>query len=359
MSSTEPERPPHRRGFSFGSGKSSQKSDGSKTKMDFKETAKDKASHRMNTHADPTKAISELQPSAVALEKSNLQSLRSIQHRDRFGNLITDPDLSNPTRHRFERPLETIRSFEAAIEGTYNQRRQSYTRAEESTQGGYSRPNSYYGGGNGSHNRSYNEYYNGRGNQSRPDSYVDAYGGSYHNQYSYNGQSSRGQRYSQRQNGDQWYGYNQQGQSPQYAGYQANDVTGSPSGSGSGNLSADQLGHSTDPSSVNSSIDRLQNRQRPEEQPLGETYGFNGFGGEPQLDHSPYYGQGSQEQAGYANYSGQQGFQQGGAYGNFVPAPPPKDVGTPQAGPTYLQKGKDVPHKEEKRKSFFKRFSRS
>lgn len=27
-----------------------------------------------------------------------------------------EPDLSNPTRYRFERPLDTIRSFEAAIE---------------------------------------------------------------------------------------------------------------------------------------------------------------------------------------------------------------------------------------------------
>lgn len=30
-----------------------------------------------------------------------------------------DPDRSNPTRSRFERPLDTIRSFEAAIRGTY------------------------------------------------------------------------------------------------------------------------------------------------------------------------------------------------------------------------------------------------
>lgn len=27
-----------------------------------------------------------------------------------------DPDLSNPTRNRLERPLDTIRSFESAIE---------------------------------------------------------------------------------------------------------------------------------------------------------------------------------------------------------------------------------------------------
>lgn len=30
-----------------------------------------------------------------------------------------DPDRSNPTRSRWERPLDTIRSFEAAIDGNY------------------------------------------------------------------------------------------------------------------------------------------------------------------------------------------------------------------------------------------------
>ena len=33
-----------------------------------------------------------------------------------------DPDRSNPTRPRLERPLDTIRSFEAAIDGSYNRR---------------------------------------------------------------------------------------------------------------------------------------------------------------------------------------------------------------------------------------------
>lgn len=34
-------------------------------------------------------------------------------------NEIADPDRSNPTRSRWERPLDTIRSFEAAIDGNY------------------------------------------------------------------------------------------------------------------------------------------------------------------------------------------------------------------------------------------------
>lgn len=39
-----------------------------------------------------------------------------------------DPDLSNPTRPRLERPLDTIRSFEAAIYGTSINNRASYAR---------------------------------------------------------------------------------------------------------------------------------------------------------------------------------------------------------------------------------------
>ncbi|KAH3674619.1 hypothetical protein WICMUC_003165 [Wickerhamomyces mucosus] len=37
--------------------------------------------------------------------------------QDVFGNPITKPDISNPTRSRDERPLDTIRSFEYAITG--------------------------------------------------------------------------------------------------------------------------------------------------------------------------------------------------------------------------------------------------
>ncbi|KAL5337987.1 hypothetical protein BJX70DRAFT_218597 [Aspergillus crustosus] len=42
-------------------------------------------------------------------------SLGGIQHVDRQGKVIADPDRSNPTRARLERPLDTIRGFEAAI----------------------------------------------------------------------------------------------------------------------------------------------------------------------------------------------------------------------------------------------------
>lgn len=89
---------------------------------------------------------------AVALEKSNMGSLREMQHKDQYGNIISscspaflfphsphgfltplllstaDPDWSNPTRPRFERPLDTIKSFEAAIYGTYSSNRHSYAK---------------------------------------------------------------------------------------------------------------------------------------------------------------------------------------------------------------------------------------
>jgi len=81
----------------------------------------------------------------AASVKPSLASLRSTSHRDAFGNPIgmparllrrrpltdpcvpADPDRSNPTRSRWERPLDTIRSFEAAIDGGYD--RKSFIRS--------------------------------------------------------------------------------------------------------------------------------------------------------------------------------------------------------------------------------------
>lgn len=113
----------------------------------------------LHTKNDPNLALYEAQPSEsdhgsvlviischinaipVAVNNQPAQdvfSLRSIQHRDRDGQIIgmishstssitmliclADPDRSNPTRSRFERPLDTIRNFEAAIEANRRQR---------------------------------------------------------------------------------------------------------------------------------------------------------------------------------------------------------------------------------------------
>ncbi|KAJ5555602.1 hypothetical protein N7461_004072 [Penicillium sp. DV-2018c] len=242
--------------------------------------------------------MNELQPMAVALEKSNLGSLRDIQHKDQYGNIITDPDLSNPTRPRLERPLDTIRSFEAAIYGSYNNRA-SYARTEDaaSQMGDYSRRTSYYGGQNGnSRNHDQNNLYGQP--PSRPDSIINAYQNApqspenpypyAQNGYSANGHGSNGYvqngrrrpQYPRGSTGDghpnmannvnnTQYGY------PQGHTYQrsADNVTALSGGS-------DPYGQSTDPSSLNSSNDQLQ-QQYLQQQRLDERaqadYGYNGY----------------------------------------------------------------------------------
>ncbi|OAF58470.1 hypothetical protein VC83_05050 [Pseudogymnoascus destructans] len=133
-------RPRSRSGFSFRSHKS-QDSYGSTPKVEIQETPREKAARRLSTKADPRLAMSEAQPSDIANDHSTrLASLRAIQHRDTYGLPIADPDRSNPTRSRWERPLDTIRSFEAAIDGNYARKSGRYDGAIES------RRSSYYGG---------------------------------------------------------------------------------------------------------------------------------------------------------------------------------------------------------------------
>lgn len=70
-----------------------------------------------------------------------------MQHRDANGEIISkenantllrpnvadlgvaDPDRSNPTRPRLERPLATIMSFHAAVDGVYGER--AYSKSGE------------------------------------------------------------------------------------------------------------------------------------------------------------------------------------------------------------------------------------
>src|SRR6187551_3247945 len=49
--------------------------------------------------------------------------------------MAAEPDRSNPTRSRWERPLDTIRSFEAAIDGGYSNRRSMLRSDTESVAG--------------------------------------------------------------------------------------------------------------------------------------------------------------------------------------------------------------------------------
>ncbi|KAL6858534.1 hypothetical protein J3F83DRAFT_346410 [Trichoderma novae-zelandiae] len=134
------QRPSSRR-FSFLSDKSRKNS--VTNKIDLHETHAEKDSRRLHSKADPTMAMNEAEPSVEAvMTASSRPPLRSIQHKDAYGNVIADPDLSNPTRNRWERPLDTIRSFEAAIEGDFARR--SIHRSDTEPSANFSRRNSYY-----------------------------------------------------------------------------------------------------------------------------------------------------------------------------------------------------------------------
>ncbi|KAL4935309.1 hypothetical protein BDV06DRAFT_207244 [Aspergillus oleicola] len=374
MASPQPASPPRRsRGFSS-SGRSDKsekthRSSGSGQKIHLTETAEEKHRRSLQTKADPMLAMNEAQPNLVALEKSNLGSLRSMQHKDQYGNLISEPDLSNPTRPRFERPLDTIRSFEAAIYGSYAAARPTsfaQTGDDATTPGDYSRRSSYYNPYSHGHNRQYSDRgYPNRPNYSRPNSYYDN-GNGYHNgggpsesYYPYNQGGGRRPRQHHRghsghpSNADQQNGYAQNG----YHKSSDNVTVASPSGSGS---TPDQWANSTDPSSINSTLDPFQQQQQlqqqQQEQAITENYGFQGFGVGPSIDEQTFAG----HAAGKAPYGQAQ-----------TPAPPVHDPnaggpvgGTPLvAGRRHLQrKSMHQPQQSvssdaggDKRKSWFKR----
>lgn len=282
MAAPQPVQSPNRsRGFSV---KSEQSNTSSKSghKSHQSESSQEKARRNLHTKADPLIAMNELQPNRVALEKSNLGSLREMEHKDQFGNVITDPDWSNPTRPRFERPLDTIKSFEAAIYGAYSSNRHSYAKTDDaaSQMGDYSRRTSYYGP-NGHSNRGYdqNGHIASRAGPSRPDSVVDNYQGQApENHYPY--QNGRRQRHHPRASNEQ-AGYNANGYS-QPAYQRSYDNVAAMSGSGY----IEPYGQATDPSSLNSSMDQLQQQamqqHRLDERAQAE-YGFQGFGAGPNL----------------------------------------------------------------------------
>ncbi|KAL8774678.1 MAG: hypothetical protein Q9209_000617 [Squamulea sp. 1 TL-2023] len=328
------------------------------------ETPQEKASHRVTSKADPTKAINEAQPDVQAREESTLENIRLLQHRDRYGNLITDPDRSNPTRPRLERPLDTIRAFEAAIDGSYE--RGTPSRADTSDgMTGQSRRTSYYLGQR-PHQRLGSEtpggYYGNRTSMGRPDStYVDNNGGNFN-------QPGYGRRFNNRADSDPvLYGTNNQGVYPTHGYHQSHDTVASASGNESHNT--DPWGNSTDPSSENSSIDRIQHGPKPD--PV-ETYGFNGFGGAPQfqgpileehgVDDRAYgeaidYGQPQKLGNGFPIHSR-----------NAVPPPPPPHASTKpnpvkvpiKLGNSPTKEGSSPNGNTTKRKSWLKRrFSRT
>lgn len=208
-------------------------------------------------------------------------------------------------------------------------------------------------GGNGNYNRYSDQgnYPYSRGSHSRPDSYVENnYGGSQHYSphYLYNQYGGRRPRQNGRMNSEYGYGGNAANFYPQHSYQRSNDNMTA----GSGSNNTDQWGNSTDPSSVNSSMDRLQQQLQngqKQESPQ-ETYGFSGFGDSPHLDTS------FQQHAPTPPPHGGQNMYTNGANGySQQPPPPVKDTPAPANNKGTLKK-----NGSEKRQSWFKkRFSRS
>ncbi|OJD35145.1 uncharacterized protein BKCO1_190009 [Diplodia corticola] len=330
------QRPRSKSGFSFKSDKSD-KSHGSdrvhRPKIkDLHESNAEKHRRQLSgtSKANPNAAMEEAQPIAAALEAPTMGSLRAIAHTDVDGSPIPEPDLSNPTRSRWERPLDTIRKFEAQIDGEYKRRTGGARTDVESVAdfSGYTSRRSSYYGGNGNNRYSSSTangyggggYYGGR-NPTSPRPAEDAY---MPTPVAGPGRNRFGQRLQQEMMPPRPPAHNQ-GLYPSHSYQQSRDTVNT----GFSNSSGEAYGNHTDPSSENSSIERMPPVQKPD---VGEQYGFNGFGGSPVAD-------------GYDNSNGyydQQGYGGAPAVGethfskNQAPLPPVPQhdsvSGTPKMG---------------------------
>ncbi|EME79149.1 uncharacterized protein MYCFIDRAFT_87432 [Pseudocercospora fijiensis CIRAD86] len=261
------------RTFSF----RSDKSGASQPKEHLVESPKEKQRRdsiwKSTSKANPNAALVEAQPGG-------------IQHKDAYGNPITDPDLANPTRPRMERPLDTIRSFEAAIDSGYK-RRSTFMRSESDNQMG--------GGGGGGYaasgrNSSYGEYTHSFRRMSVANRRMSGFGDgpSPNNRYAYGngggGGYYGGQRDSHASAGPSArprYGRGMQSDPmmqarpyPPQHGYQHSQDT---MNTAHGSDSTGPWNSGTDPSSENSSIDK--NYQNGQQNGYHNGYGANGFSG--------------------------------------------------------------------------------
>ncbi|KAK6948228.1 hypothetical protein Daesc_009992 [Daldinia eschscholtzii] len=336
--SSEPQRPervrPKSRAFSFRSEKS-HKSSNSHTKNNLHETSAEKEARRLHGKTDPTLAMTELEPA--------------------------DPDRSNPTRSRLERPLDTIRAFEAAIDGAYSRQSDTASVANWSRRGSYYGSEQYISPPPSLNRMGINSqkvpldngprfpqdsYYGGRPNSGfRPESTmydprqaVVNHRESYHEgfdggPYGYNNPGPRN-RYS-RQQPDPYAnhrGVADRNVYPMPNNHRSYETVAS--GSGSGSL-GEPAGYQTDPtSSDNSSIDR---RSPPKRQDPVNDYGIS-FGQTPQ---TPSLGL-------------------GGGPGAAQPGPRKENGILRKPSKATAPNGySDDRPKVEKRKSWFKRFSKS
>ncbi|PBP22700.1 hypothetical protein BUE80_DR006596 [Diplocarpon rosae] len=349
-------RPRAKSNFSFRS-HHSRKSSGSTNAIDLHESHDEKESKRLQSKANPVMALHEAEPSMVAREESSIVPIRAIQHLDSQGNPIADPDRSNPTRNRWERPLDTIRAFEAAIDGNYS--RKSYIRSDSDIQSNYNRRSSYFGGTQVTSDerpRGSNIYQGGRAQSYRLDSYADGRlnGMSRPDSYYQNMDSSRPangyqpNRARYPRTASEPHFNHIQGVYPIAGNQPSNETVGTASGSGF----SDPEGYQTE----NSSVDRIA--PLPAKEP-SESYGFNGFSPNPQYPTLGSAQQGQQDETnGYQQENGP------------PPQLPPKEsaarvpikLGKSKPNVTVASPPMSDPQKppaSEKRRSWFgKRFSR-
>ncbi|KAJ2904785.1 hypothetical protein MKZ38_007141 [Zalerion maritima] len=357
------ERGPKSRSFSFRSDRSSTH------RVSTHETSQEKEAKRLHSKADPTLAMNEAEPSAVAAGvKSSLAPLRSIQHKDAFGNPIAEPDKSNPTRSRWERPLDTIRGFEAAIDGAYSTRR-SYVRADSDSV--MMRPKSCY-----PPRFPQESYYgNSRPSSYRPDSQLDPtrQRDSYMDSQQYPSNAyhpANRQRMSRMPTEPGPSGHNNGLRPPESNVYPLpNNHRSYETVASGGSSGGEASGYTTDPTSgsENSSINRNGTPSKPLE-PIND-YGIN-FGntqGAQALGFNPATDQGSNAQynrQGGGNYAMQPPQnQQQQQQQQYAPVVPRKDVGAVNRKPMQISTPavtQAKPSPPEKRKSWFvRRFSKN
>ncbi|KAF3938467.1 hypothetical protein ABW19_dt0203959 [Dactylella cylindrospora] len=330
-----------------------------KVKVDLTEHHRDK--RRMGKSVDPSRAITEEEPWAIAQQAG--KGLSHIRHKDQYGNEITDPDRSNPTRHRMERPLETIRAFERAI---YNDDREFYPRKSNKYGSTYEPQNSQRA------SMAY-QYGDQSARQSTYDNYENA------------------STYSQRPNPQQRYsGYDNQNVNPSRPRADPSDSnSGSYSNGGGSGWSGDP--YSTNPSSDASGFanyDQQQQYGQSSRLPLGandkplpnvnqysgsppqaqyqngynsqQQYPQNGYGQQQQNGYGQQpqngYGQQPQQQQQHGSYNGHSQFAQSQgqsqyrqSYGQSQPAWNSQPAPSRTLAPAPAASGK------EKRKSWFRR----
>lgn len=388
------------RSFSF----KSDKSHGSNHhKVDLHETSAEKEANRLHSKADPTLAMNEAEPAQVAAgEKSSLASLRAMQHKDAFGNPIVEPDRSNPTRSRWERPLDTIRSFEAAIDGGYSNRRSFLRSDSESVAYGNTNKRGSYYGNNGNGGRfSHDSYYGSRPTSmmyaNRPggsqhdlrqgghDSYYDQQpGGLGNGGYSQQQQQNPRRGHPSRMTSSESYYRQQQGPNEYVLPSNHRSYETVASASGSGTSTGEPAGYQTDPtSSDNSSIERIHSAsmvsskrptepsndygigfsQNTEYQPSAFTVGFNGPAANGPATNGNFNGNGTYASNGIPQASGALRYSNGADGGSSPPAVPQKEqkggLLRKATASSTQQAAQQRPQAPEKRKSWLsRRFSK-